>query len=227
MSANDGKDVLRSLVASARAGDEPSDASLRRLDAKMAALIAIPAATAATATATAAASSLGAKVAIGAAVVAAIGGGTYVAIQVTQKPEPVRAPIVARAQPDAAPAPPDAAPPDAAPPSDAAPVTISHGADAPMTPAERLAWEAKILGQAQDLLKRGDAERALTLLRRLERASRRFGAKLIEERERLMIEAELASGHRAAAVRRAKAFESAFPRSVQLPRIKVLLEGAR
>lgn len=229
MSANDGKDVLKALVASAK-GDDPSDASMARLDARMAALIAIPAAAAVAGGGAAAASGLGltAKIVIGTAVVAAVGGGTYVVVKVTRE-EP--APIVAKAQPDAPPAPPDAAPvvPDAtpAPAVDAAPTTIGHGAHTPMTPEERLVWEAKILGQAQDLLKRGEAERALAVLRRLERAARGFDAKLVEERERLLIEAELASGHRAAAVKRAKKFEAAFPRSVQLPRLKELLEGKR
>ena len=115
--------------------------------------------------------------------------------------------------------------PDAGPPADAASAGAQpSGAERPRhhrDGAQALAAETRLLDRAQSALRRGAAGTALSLC---ERHARRFPrGTLREERERIAIEALLDLGRPSQARARARAFESQFPDSVQLPRIHALL----
>jgi hypothetical protein len=224
---------LDELLASA-AGDDPSDAAVERLTARLAPLLGPMggpppggpppdggAGAAGGTGAGAAGGALGKWLAGAVATAVAVGGG-YFAYRAMDS-EPPRRAAVASAPLDAgvttASLPPDAAPAVA----DAAPTQV-RPADRPpaQTPEEALAEEARLLGKAQSALGRGDARGAL---RWIERHARRHpGGTLAEERERLAIEALLRAGRRASAEARARSFHARYPRSVQWPRIRELLD---
>lgn len=85
--------------------------------------------------------------------------------------------------------------------------------------------ETKLLEDAQRAIhsKRFDAA-----LRALRAHQKRFPHGTFgEERERLAVEALLGKGERKAANKRARHFERTYPQSVQLPRIRALLETAQ
>lgn len=91
-------------------------------------------------------------------------------------------------------------------------------------PADALAAEASLLAAAQTALRDGDATRALAVAE-THRARYPRGV-LVEERERLAIEALLRLGRRDAAVLRARDFDRRFPDSIQSARLHDLLERA-
>ena len=82
-----------------------------------------------------------------------------------------------------------------------------------------------MLGRGQTALAGGDARGALGWV---DRHARRFpSGALVEERERLAIEALLRLGRRTDAEARAERFHRRFPRSVQWPRVRELLDRDR
>ncbi|HSO00162.1 MAG TPA: outer membrane protein assembly factor BamD, partial [Candidatus Nanopelagicales bacterium] len=84
--------------------------------------------------------------------------------------------------------------------------------------ASRLREESRVLGEARDALRRGDAAGAL---QKLEEVRTRFpDGVLTQEREALAIEALYRSGSRAAASARAAAFLRAWPTSPHATRIQ-------
>jgi len=220
--SDDPKKLLDQIVASA-ADDEPSEGQLARLSARLGPLLGPPAGGGGHGAGGAAggAGALG-KWLLGTAAVALVGGGSYVAYRATRSSTSVAisAPADAGARASAI--------------ADAAPVTLdaAHELDAgvehakrPPSASEALAEESRLLGRAQSALTAGDGRGAL---RWVERHARRFpkGA-LAEERERLAIEALVVLGRRADAEKRASLFRRRFPRSVQWPRIRELLDRSR
>jgi hypothetical protein len=84
--------------------------------------------------------------------------------------------------------------------------------------ASRLREENRMLGEARDALRRGDAAGALA---RLEEVRARFpDGEMIQEREALAIDALYRTGQRAAASARAAAFLRAYPTSPHATRIQ-------
>jgi hypothetical protein len=216
----DPKKLLDDLVASA-AGDEPSEPQLARLSARLGPLLGPPGGGPGQGGAGAAGGGAIGKWLLGATAAAVVGGGGYVAYRAAHHEPAVVAAVApadagARAIEIA-----DAAPvtADAAPIADAGARHASHRP----SPEEALAEETRLLGRAQSALAAGDGRGAL---RWVDRHTRRFArGALAEERERLAIEALVVLGRRAAAETRAQAFRRRFPRSVQWPRIRELLDG--
>ena len=103
-----------------------------------------------------------------------------------------------------------AEPPPAEPKPASAVVATSAGAP-PVDRETRLREESRLLGEARDALRRGDAPGALGLLDQLR--ARFPGGSLSQEREMLSIEALSRSGRRADAAARASAFLRAYPES--------------
>jgi hypothetical protein len=157
------------------------------------------------------------------AVVAVVGGGGYLAYQATRSPEQVVAAAAMDAAPRATVVVADAAPVTAVT-ADAAPAakTIDAGpARSRVSPQAALAEESRLLGRAKEALTGGDARGAL---REVTSHARSFPhGKLIEERERLAIEALIRLGRRPDAEARAERFRQRYPRSVEWPRIRELL----
>jgi hypothetical protein len=86
----------------------------------------------------------------------------------------------------------------------------------------RLREERRMLEEARDTLRRGDASGAL---QKLDQARIRFpGGVLVQEREALGIEALHSSGQRAAASARAAAFLRAYPQSPHATRMQSFLQ---
>jgi hypothetical protein len=214
---SDDRTILDQIIASA-AADEPSEAQLERLEARLGPLFLPPGGGGASGDGGAGAAGSAAtgggaigKWLAGAVAAATLAGGGYVAYRSGTRSEPPPRPVEERVAVTAAPV-------DAAPPAiDAAPVRSAP----PRTAEEALAEEARILGRAQSALGRGDARRAL---RWIDRHARSFkSGALAEERERLAVEALLRLDRRADAEARAARFHRRYPRSVQGPRIRELL----
>jgi hypothetical protein len=94
-------------------------------------------------------------------------------------------------------------------------------ANEPRAPADRatmLAEESRLVGEAQDALRGGDAAGALVLLDRI--AARFPGGGLGQEREALSVEALYRSGRRPEASARAAAFLKAYPSSTLAARVE-------
>jgi hypothetical protein len=130
-----------------------------------------------------------------------------------------RPPATPQRSADEAPA---AASPSAEP---AAPSELNASPAAPLTPDERasqLREESRLLSEARDALRRGDAAGSF---RRLEEARTRFGGGLLgQEREALTIEALYRSGQRSAASARAEAFLRAYPLSPLSTRVQAFAQ---
>jgi hypothetical protein len=118
-----------------------------------------------------------------------------------------------------------APPPEALAPAAAPPEPSAAPSAQPLTPAERanqLREESRLLGEARDALRRGDASGALQTI---EEARARFaGGMLGQEREALTIEALYKSGQKGAASARAAAFLQAYPMSPHAARLQSFLQ---
>jgi len=167
-------------------------------------------------------SSLGAKFAKAALLVAALGGIALAAQRATRssessRPSPAATPVAPPSAPSvvtsvgAGPEPVDAQPSDTAPvdtaPSDTRPAPIEPRRAA----ASQLLEESAALLEARAALRSGDASRALTLLEQARRKFPRGG--LGQEREALTIEALARTGQSAKARLRAEKFLHAYPQS--------------
>ena len=151
---------------------------------------------------------------------------TYSVVAPSAPEPPAAAPAVAPPR-DPVPAPPRPqsariAPPDPtvaasveAPPE---PRANEPRAPAPADRATMLAEESRLVGEAQDALRSGDAAGALVLLNRI--AARFPGGGLGQEREALSIEALYKSGRRPEASARAAAFLKAYPSSTLATRVE-------
>ena len=166
---------------------------------------------------------------LGAFVVPAIGAFTYFSAQNADEPAAVvsRSPAPSRA---------------AAPPNIAASPNEHDGAVADRTPAvvpveatdtrsspvsraadssSRLAEENRLLREARDALRAGDAARALSSLTTMDR---KFpSGALLQERELLRVQALLAAGSRERAVVVAKRFVSRYPSSPYATKMRTLV----
>jgi len=118
-----------------------------------------------------------------------------------------------------------APPPEALAPAAAPPEPSAAPSAQPLTPAERanqLREESRLLGEARDALRRGDASGALQTI---EEARARFGGGMLgQEREALTIEALYKSGQKGAASARAAAFLQAYPMSPHAARLQSFLQ---
>jgi hypothetical protein len=239
-----GDAAVRSVLRSAE-GDSPNTEQLAALAGQLAAVV--PAAVGAS-VATTATKSLAAKAAVATpilaksaavkgiatvAVLMAVGGGAVVTAKLSREPKSIPAAVQAPPDDHLAAAPREPAPdpqvvdpgPQNLTPS-ARPAT--RAPEAPSRPAlsdhDRSLAETRLLEQAADALRRGDASHALRLT--AEHASEYPRGALTEERERIAIEALARSGQLGAARARARRFRTRFPGSTYHRRLEVLLSEA-
>jgi len=223
------RELVRLLESSGR--DEPRDAELRSLDARLGPLlmpshppppVGGPSGPGAAAPAAGAgAGALKLKIVVTSVVAAlAVGGSVaWIARTGSQQPTPrarARAPVSATAVED-----PDQGQGGIAPEAEAiAPRRTKRSARHPSARSD-LAAETRLLDGARAALQHGDA--AIALARTTQHARAFPSGMLQEERERIAIESLVRLGRTGAARQRAERFRSRFPRSVQLRRIDRLL----
>lgn len=150
-----------------------------------------------------------------------VAGGAWVMRANDEPAAPVVASVAAEAPPEeSAPAPPTAAiEAPAAIPVDALP--NANVRQSPATPAPRCD-EIELVDRADVALRSGDPRRALLVVRDLEQ--RCPAGALVQERERIAIEALAKVGRVDAAKARARAFEERFPSSPHLRRVRQVVE---
>lgn len=172
---------------------------------------------------------------VGAVAGASIAGTAGIVRYTSRPPDPAPQAVVAppRAEPPRAPAS-ELAPPVAvteSPEPEAAPPTLPEKAARPRgdrdvkasQPPPKNRQETELLALAQKALAEGRAAQALELTRQHRAIP---GALLVQERERLAIEALVRLGRTAQARDRAARFRAAYPKSGYLPRIESLFPGS-